>query len=577
MRREQVPAASWKHAPGDAAAENVPAATAVEGGDVVVFRAGVAYRGSIAIRASGLVESPIRYLGSGWGEGKATITGYDRYDLPVTSCFESAKCPTGFRTTEFVMVDLPIPINYTSQILMNGRALTLAQSTRLPNGVPDSENIKTFFGITSGDIQKDGDWVRITSRYIHDLLQSGPGYDVTAFIWGAPNLIFYPFASSYDASAESITIRAPHFSTYTNRDMLFAIANHPRLLVREGQYATLNGGKSFLIRGKVERPTAAIEISQREVGINLGGRSNIEIKDFDFEGFVGPPDDLGGVAVINTSAARNIRLTGNDIKNTTSFSRSAALSLSFIDGLVIVGNKISDHRVGRGISLYKSTNVLVEDNSVTNLTFSGILAIGCKNVTIRRNNLTNINGAHGNAVAIYLHNENVLIESNTITDSVRPITFEGANDNLPINLVIARNEIWARGPDVRAAIQSWGGNAVDIAIVSNILIGDHGTGVELRPGDKGIIVANNVMDGISSAGIAPSELSVKGNGFTRHTNGFVGMGGNVSLLYQRDKAVAVFGGDRPSRAICRVLNAYSQKEILGIVVQAVGADAACDP
>ncbi len=66
---------AWKHAPGDANATGNPASVSLQGGDVVLFRADVVYKGSITIQAGGTEGNPITYLGQGWGEGKAIIDG----------------------------------------------------------------------------------------------------------------------------------------------------------------------------------------------------------------------------------------------------------------------------------------------------------------------------------------------------------------------------------------------------------------------------------------------------------------------------------------------------------------------
>ena len=42
-------------------------------GDVVQFRGGVSYRGSIVMKHSGTDGNPITYKGEGWGTGKALI------------------------------------------------------------------------------------------------------------------------------------------------------------------------------------------------------------------------------------------------------------------------------------------------------------------------------------------------------------------------------------------------------------------------------------------------------------------------------------------------------------------------
>src|SRR5688500_3329489 len=67
------PSEAWRLAPGDPVAEGGPSAVKLRPGDVIVFKAGVIYRGSIRIPASGEPARPIIYRGAGWSSGKAVI------------------------------------------------------------------------------------------------------------------------------------------------------------------------------------------------------------------------------------------------------------------------------------------------------------------------------------------------------------------------------------------------------------------------------------------------------------------------------------------------------------------------
>jgi hypothetical protein len=69
---------AWKHAPGDSNATAAAAATSLVPGDVVLFKGGVVYKGSIDIPASGTMNTPLIYDGNSrgiWGTGRAVIDG----------------------------------------------------------------------------------------------------------------------------------------------------------------------------------------------------------------------------------------------------------------------------------------------------------------------------------------------------------------------------------------------------------------------------------------------------------------------------------------------------------------------
>jgi hypothetical protein len=72
---------AWKHAPGDANATGGPSSVKLAPGDVVLFKGGVAYQGSIQIAASGTAAASLVYDGNGrgtWGTGHALIDGQEQ-------------------------------------------------------------------------------------------------------------------------------------------------------------------------------------------------------------------------------------------------------------------------------------------------------------------------------------------------------------------------------------------------------------------------------------------------------------------------------------------------------------------
>lgn len=72
------PGAAWKHCPGDPSATDVPAGFNLIGGDKIIFKGGVVYRGRINCTWSGSEGRPIIYDGNTagtWGTGKAVFDG----------------------------------------------------------------------------------------------------------------------------------------------------------------------------------------------------------------------------------------------------------------------------------------------------------------------------------------------------------------------------------------------------------------------------------------------------------------------------------------------------------------------
>jgi hypothetical protein len=96
--------AAWKHAPGDANATGGPAATQLAPGDVVLFRGGVPYYGSVAVTTSGTATSPIVLEGGaqeGWGSGSAIIDGQENRAVGISISGASYVTVEGFEVRSF--------------------------------------------------------------------------------------------------------------------------------------------------------------------------------------------------------------------------------------------------------------------------------------------------------------------------------------------------------------------------------------------------------------------------------------------------------------------------------------------
>jgi hypothetical protein len=85
------PETAWKRAPGDSRAGAIPRTTRLQPGDTVLFRGGVAYRGTIVVRAAGTPDAPIRYIGDGWGPSTAILDGSEP-SLRARPCRSARDC-----------------------------------------------------------------------------------------------------------------------------------------------------------------------------------------------------------------------------------------------------------------------------------------------------------------------------------------------------------------------------------------------------------------------------------------------------------------------------------------------------
>src|SRR5580658_5580973 len=96
--------AAWKHAPGDTNATAVAAAAQLAPGDVVLFKGGVAYYGSVKVTASGTAGSPIVLEGGpqqGWGSDRAIVDGQEMRAVGISVSGASYVTVEGFEVRSF--------------------------------------------------------------------------------------------------------------------------------------------------------------------------------------------------------------------------------------------------------------------------------------------------------------------------------------------------------------------------------------------------------------------------------------------------------------------------------------------
>jgi len=139
------PEAAFKHCPGDRAAQQTAKATSLAPGDIVIFKGGTTYRGSIDVGQAGEAGRPITYDGNTagtFGDGRAVIDGSE----PLTGwrrCESAEACGGNPNWQKLYYAHVPQTAMYHLCLYEGDEFLSLARD---PN-VPDAfwpEDLKTL-------------------------------------------------------------------------------------------------------------------------------------------------------------------------------------------------------------------------------------------------------------------------------------------------------------------------------------------------------------------------------------------------------------------------------------------------
>lgn len=501
-------AAAWKHAPGDARASGIAARTRLQPGDTVLFRAGLPYRGSIRLPASGTAERPITYSGLGWGEGLAILDGSDPVDAAVP-CRSAADC--GGAPDWKALHRISYTPAKTARVALFGQGglYWLSQLPQLPD--PFFSDDRTNFAIVS---QRQAGNLRagfLESREFAAAARAGGTPELA--IWVNPNIV--ERRPVLRVEGDRLFFDPEGLNFYTDRDSRAALNGSFAGLARPGSFLTLAPG--VLIARLREGDTAAsLSVGSGRFGIEMGGQSHVRIAGFHFRNFSGSRGAVReGLAITSFApSAHAIEVRGNRFGPALLEHGNGIVQIFGTTGFRLIANRIEDIAFGGGLRAAGAIprDMLIEGNVLRRIGRTAIGLLSTEDVVVRGNILADVRGVHGNAITAYLANRNILIEGNCVIASDRPLTFHGNRTPDVRSDIVIRDNILVSAPGGRAAaISSWGMQTVGVTISGNILAGD-GPGILLNGSDREVLVTGNDTTGITVNGDQGRDWQIRDNG-----------------------------------------------------------------
>ena len=484
---------AWKHAPGDPQATGIPLSVNLNGGDRVLFKGGVIYRGQIKLKHSGAENNPIIYKGDGWGSEKAIIDGSEIVN-EWTACTSAADAMGNPNWQNIYYAQIPESVPWSAVNLQeDGNFLWVAQEPDMPEPFFHDDYGK-FFEVPSAQ------QTTTTLKDSNHFNQSNPNYwdNSALLLWTLPNTVVLREIKGYNPAQNQViydTIKNP--SGY-NR---YSIYNSIHAIDKVGEYYCSieiqnNQRRVYLWpRNTANLSNNKILYSKRAYGFNISSRNFITIEGFEVRKFSG--DKLRDGIGIGSYSAASVDKTGITIRNNyihhNSYSTRGygGIYFSHCHDSLIENNEIRENIGQCGIFVSSSRNVIVQNNTSFKAGATSFKFYTCENIKVLHNTISEGRGTHGNGMTFYMNCKNVLVDGNKILNSNICLTFQDSS-----NLTFINN-IFDGYDNTNYVSATWGGNTGYVNFINNIVVGssnNYSFFISTRD-TANYVVKNNIIDG----------------------------------------------------------------------------------
>ena len=553
-------ASAWKHAPGDPAASGRPSSTTLGPGDRVRFAEGVRYRGSITVTANGTPGKPIVFESA--GDNRAIIDGSDPV-ANVRPCRSAQECGGATNWQSLVLATFDSPLPSAAALFSSAGPLTLAQAPN-PGDLFYAEEVTEFLKADGRELEQG----RATLPAELARAIASPA-EARIALWVKPNRVAERPILGVEGNVARFDPARLKF--YTDRPDRIAVIGHPALIDMPGEYAVLAGRRAVV--AMLPQGSSTLTIANGRGGFDLAG-SNIVIRGLGFENMADDGKDIRtGVAIGNSrSTGSGIRIEGNSFRNLVMPKGQGAITLRKASDVIVSGNEIDTVAFGSGMRISgPASRIRIEENRIRRIGRTGIMLMAIDDALVTRNRISDVKGVHGNGLSAYLGNHNVRFVANTVTDAKQPATFHGDGGKSGDNNILFANNLFVATPDAIGALISWGGSTKGVVIRNNVLLGGDKSALRLSPKDSGVVVTDNVVDGVIVTGEVPAGWRFEDNRFTslsfQQKKGLKVGGETIAL----DRKAAAIGSDgRLGQQLCGVV-----ANGLAPAQRGIGAELAC--
>jgi Concanavalin A-like lectin/glucanases superfamily len=326
---------AWQHCPGDKNATGKPRARAGLGfapGDKVLFKGGVAYRGTVQFNFAGAAANALTIAGDGWGSPNAIISGAELISTPWTQCTNAADAHGSPNWSNYWWTPCPTNMSYCT---------TLSQGTNRQFYFAQDPNPTSWFfnqQLTDGSFRTCSWNNRSDNQFVWCGINSGSWTHVAVTKSGS-NVMFYVNGQQLPGSALNTTFQ------FDNNAAIGA----------QG-YSMKNAFSGCIDELAVfSRPLSKSEI----VSIYAAGKSGMQVSGQNNGNAAAPPSGMVGWW----------KFDGNYVDQVSGDSGTPVGNVSFVKGevrqaLCVSNDAANANRVGSGVDLGSPAALQLQDFTI---------------------------------------------------------------------------------------------------------------------------------------------------------------------------------------------------------------------
>lgn len=435
----------WKHSPGDSNATG-NANRSLTGGDTVIFKGGVIYRGEVTIyRKNGSADNPITLKGDGWGTQKAVFDGSTPITSSFTRCQSASDCFGNPNYQNIYYTDLPIgTYTFDTGFYEDDEFLWHSQDPNPadPMYYDRREDLRV--------IPLNDSSIKYGRTYVTDpryFTQSDASFWNGAYViaWVVPNVMSIKKITSYDPGAATVYYNDLGNDTYLDRDSYYSVLNHPSMIDKEGEFSFDEITGRFYVWPRGNTISHSYSVRTMTTGIYINSSKYVVV-----EGFVVRKYTFGIRAIDSGGggAPENVIIRNNEVKKLKSNNWYAVQVNG--NNIIVENNKINDCQRAVGI-LGGGSNVVIKDNYVRRATRVGIWFMNALNSSISNNTVLECKGTHANGISVYSNSADITVSGNSVKDSNIAFTLEQSSN---LNVY---NNIFIGDGITTFVVANWGG------------------------------------------------------------------------------------------------------------------------